>query len=194
MIAIPRPVIAPGTALACSSLYGAARRTAASKNARNSGPIGCWDSVLSTPTESASSPENWRVTNVIASSWSWAIACRPRPKRGRVEDAEAGTLFRDEIGELPLALQVKLLQVIEEKTFTRVGGNQAITVDVRIVTATNRDLDAMVGERQFREDLFYRLNVFPIRLPPLRERPGDIAPLVAHFMAGRGVPRGKGSA
>ena len=114
-----------------------------------------------------------------------------RQKSGRFEDADKGTLFLDEIGELPLALQVKLLQVIEEKTFTRVGGNHPITVDVRIVAATNRDLDAMVGERQFREDLFFRLNVFPIRLPPLRERPGDIAPLVAHFLAGRGVTRDK---
>jgi len=117
-----------------------------------------------------------------------------RQKSGRFEDADGGTLFLDEIGELPLALQVKLLQVIEEKTFTRVGGNQPITVDVRIVAATNRDLDAMVAERQFREDLFFRLNVFPIRLPPLRERPADIAPLVAHFLAGRGVTRDKVSA
>jgi DNA-binding NtrC family response regulator len=114
-----------------------------------------------------------------------------RQKSGRFEDADAGTLFLDEIGEVPLSLQVKLLQVIEEKTFTRVGGNRPITVDVRIVAATNRDLDAMVGERQFREDLFFRLNVFPIRLPPLRERPGDIVPLVAHFLAGRGVTRDK---
>jgi two-component system response regulator HydG len=117
-----------------------------------------------------------------------------RQKSGRFEDADSGTLFLDEIGEVPLSLQVKLLQVIEEKTFTRVGGNHPITVDVRIITATNRDLDAMVGERQFREDLFFRLNVFPIRLPPLRERPGDIAPLVAHLMASRGVTGEKVSA
>jgi transcriptional regulator with GAF, ATPase, and Fis domain len=88
-----------------------------------------------------------------------------------------------------VSLQVKLLQVIEEKTFTRVGGNQPITVDVRIIAATNRDLDEMVASRQFREDLFFRLNVFPIRLPSLRERPGDIAPLVGHFMVGRGAAR-----
>jgi DNA-binding NtrC family response regulator len=110
-----------------------------------------------------------------------------RQKRGRFEDADGGTLFLDEIGELPVALQVKLLQVIEEKTFTRVGGNQPITVDVRIVAATNRDLEEMARARQFREDLFFRLNVFPIRLPALRERPGDIAALVAHFMVSRGA-------
>ena len=114
-----------------------------------------------------------------------------RQKRGRFEDADGGTLFLDEIGELPVSLQVKLLQVIEEKTFTRVGGNQPLTVDVRIVAATNRDLDAMVAARQFREDLFFRLNVFPIRLPALRERPGDVASLVGHILSGRGVSREK---
>jgi DNA-binding NtrC family response regulator len=114
-----------------------------------------------------------------------------RQKPGRFEDADQGTIFLDEIGELPMPLQVKLLQVIEEKTFTRVGGNQPLTVDVRVVAATNRDLDAMVKERQFREDLFFRLNVFPIRLPPLRERPADIAPLVAFFMKNQGVGEDK---
>ena len=114
-----------------------------------------------------------------------------RQKDGRFEDAGGGTLLLDEVGELPVGLQVKLLQVIEEKTFTRVGGNQPLTVDVRIIAATNRDLDAMVAARQFREDLFFRLNVFPIRLPPLRERPGDIAPLVAHFMESHGAAREK---
>ncbi len=110
-----------------------------------------------------------------------------RQKPGRFEDADGGTLFLDEVGELPVALQVKLLQVIEEKTFTRVGGNRPLTVDVRILAATNRDLEEMAATRQFREDLFFRLNVFPIRLPGLRERPGDIAPLVAHFLTGRGA-------
>ena len=110
-----------------------------------------------------------------------------RQKRGRFEDADHGTLFLDEIGELPLALQVKLLQVIEEKTFLRVGGNQPVTVDVRIIAATNRDLEAMVRERQFREDLFFRLNVFPISLPPLRDRPGDVAALVRFFFERHGA-------
>ena len=110
-----------------------------------------------------------------------------RQKPGRFEDAEHGTLFLDEIGELPLLLQVKLLQVIEEKTFMRVGGNQPVTVDVRILAATNRDLEEMVRARQFREDLFFRLNVFPIRLPSLRERAADIPALVEHVMRRHGA-------
>ena len=114
-----------------------------------------------------------------------------RQKPGRFEDAAKGTLFLDEIGELPLLLQVKLLQVIEEKTFHRVGGNQPLTVDVRILAATNRDLEAMVRERQFREDLFFRLNVFPITLPPLRERPGDVRPLAEYFLRRHGAPADK---
>src|SRR5206468_4429794 len=114
-----------------------------------------------------------------------------RQKPGRFEDAHTGTLFLDEIGELPPPLQVKLLQVIEEKTFTRVGGNQPITVDVRIVAATNRPLEEMVETRQFREDLFFRLNVFPIRLPPLRERPEDLPGLIEHFMRLRGASSDK---
>ncbi len=110
-----------------------------------------------------------------------------RQKPGRFEDADGGTIFLDEIGELPLALQVKLLQVIEEKTFTRVGGNRPVTADVRVIAATHRDLETMTRERQFREDLFFRLNVFPIALPPLRERPGDVAGLVAFFLRRHGA-------
>jgi len=114
-----------------------------------------------------------------------------RQKRGRFEDADHGTLFLDEIGELPVALQSKLLQVIEEKTFTRVGGNQPVTVDVRILAATNRDLEAMTRERTFRDDLFYRLNVFPIVLPPLRDRPGDVLPLAHQILARHGATADK---
>jgi DNA-binding NtrC family response regulator len=114
-----------------------------------------------------------------------------RQKSGRFEDAHEGTLFLDEIGELPMALQVKLLQVIEEKTFTRVGGNQPITVNVRIVAATNRALEDMVAARQFREDLFFRLNVFPITLPPLRERMSDVPGLVEFFMRRHGASAAK---
>ena len=110
-----------------------------------------------------------------------------RQKHGRFEDAHRGTIFLDEIGELPPSLQVKLLQVIEEKTFMRVGGNQPVTVDVRILAATNRDLETMIPERQFREDLFFRLNVFPLKLPALRERPGDVPALVAHVLRSHGV-------
>jgi len=114
-----------------------------------------------------------------------------RQKPGRFEDAEGGTLFLDEIGEMPFALQVKLLQAIEEKTFTRVGGNRPVTVDVRIVAATNRPLEEMVKARTFREDLFFRLNVFPIVLPPLRDRPGDIPLLAAHVLRRHGAPGDK---
>jgi len=110
-----------------------------------------------------------------------------RQKPGRFEDANHGTLFLDEIGELPLLLQVKLLQVIEEKTFMRVGGNVPVTVDVRILAATNRELEEMVRAKQFREDLFFRLNVFPIRLPSLRERAADVPALVEHIMRRHGA-------
>jgi two-component system NtrC family response regulator len=114
-----------------------------------------------------------------------------RQKRGRCEDAASGTLFLDEIAEIPLPLQVKLLQLIEEKTFVRVGGNQPVTVDVRIIAATHRALEEMTRERQFREDLFFRLNVFPITLPPLRERSGDVARLAAFFLARQGASADK---
>jgi two-component system NtrC family response regulator len=114
-----------------------------------------------------------------------------KQKPGRFEDAHGGTLFLDEIGEMPLALQVKLLQAIEEKTFHRVGGNKPITVDVRILTATNRPLEDMVRARTFREDLFFRLNVFPIALPPLRDRPGDVPRLVEHVLRRHGAPADK---
>jgi len=110
-----------------------------------------------------------------------------RQKPGRFEDAHHGTIFLDEIGELPLGLQVKLLQVIEEKTFTRVGGNAPLKVDVRIIAATNRDLSEMAHARQFREDLFFRLNVFPVRLPPLRERASDIPQLVEFILRRHGA-------
>src|SRR6202051_2205073 len=100
---------------------------------------------------------------------------------GRFERANKGTLFLDEIGDLPLELQPKLLRVIQEKQFERLGGAATIRTDVRVICATHRDLSAMIEERQFRTDLFYRLSVFPIELSPLRERPEDIQLLVHHF-------------
>src|SRR5882724_7369685 len=101
---------------------------------------------------------------------------------GRVQLAHQGTLFLDEIGDLPLELQPKLLRVLQEQEFERLGGDRTIRVDVRFVAATNQDLSRMVQERRFRADLFYRLNVFPIMLQPLRERLEDIPLLVRHFV------------
>jgi PAS domain S-box-containing protein len=107
---------------------------------------------------------------------------RREGKPGTLELAHEGTLFLDEIGDMPLALQVKLLQVLQDRTLTRVGGTKPIKVDFRLIAATNRDLRAMVREKAFREDLFYRLNVVPIGIPPLRERAEDIIPLAHHCL------------
>ncbi|HDI00318.1 MAG TPA: sigma-54-dependent Fis family transcriptional regulator [Firmicutes bacterium] len=117
-----------------------------------------------------------------------------RRKKGKFELANTGTIFLDEVGDIPPAIQVKLLRVLQEKEIERVGGEGPIKVDVRIVAATNRDLPKMVEEGKFREDLFYRLHVIPIYLPPLRERKEDIPELVRHFLRkkcaqlGRKVP------
>jgi transcriptional regulator with GAF, ATPase, and Fis domain len=110
-------------------------------------------------------------------SFTGAMATR----LGWFERADGGTLFLDEIGELPPDAQVRLLRILQDGTFERVGGQKPLTVDVRIVAATHRDLERMVGEGRFREDLWYRIGIFPIRLPPLRERPEDIPTLAAHF-------------
>jgi DNA-binding NtrC family response regulator len=105
-----------------------------------------------------------------------------RDRDGLLAAAHTGTLFLDEIGELPLPLQAKLLRVLQSQEFRRIGDDQDRRVDVRIITATNRDLEQLVAGGGFRQDLFYRINVFPMRLPPLRERPEDIALLVRHFI------------
>jgi DNA-binding NtrC family response regulator len=104
-------------------------------------------------------------------------------KRGKFEAADGGTIFLDEIGELPLSLQPKLLRVLQEHTFERVGGTASIHADVRVIAATNRSLEDDVEQKTFRADLFYRLNAFAIRLPPLRERQSDILPLAEYFLA-----------
>ncbi len=104
-------------------------------------------------------------------------------RKGRFEMAGGGTLFLDEVGDIPLSIQVKLLRVLQDKCFERVGGNRLISVDVRVIAATHRDLETMVRIAAFREDLYYRLNVVPVSLPPLRERDGDIPLLIEHFLS-----------
>jgi transcriptional regulator with GAF, ATPase, and Fis domain len=111
-------------------------------------------------------------------------------RKGWFERADGGTLFLDEIAELPLEAQVRLLRVLQDGSLERVGGHQAITVDVRIVAATHRNLETMVAEGRFREDLWYRISIFPIRLPALRERPQDIPALVGHFAHRAGLRLG----
>jgi Nif-specific regulatory protein len=111
-------------------------------------------------------------------AFTGAVSSKP----GRFELADGGTLFLDEIGEIPVEMQVKLLRAIQESEFERVGGLKTIKVDVRLITATNRDLEQEVGRGNFREDLFYRLNVVPLQIPPLRRRQGDIPMLVQHII------------
>ena len=103
-------------------------------------------------------------------------------RAGRFELADGGTLFLDEVGDVPTDVQVKLLRVLQEREFERVGGVDTVKVDVRVISATHRDLETLINEGKFREDLYYRLNVFPITLPPLRDRPADIPQLVEHFI------------
>jgi formate hydrogenlyase transcriptional activator len=103
-------------------------------------------------------------------------------KLGRLELADRGTLFLDEVGEIPLSLQPKLLRVLQDLEFERLGGTQTLKVNFRLLAATNRDLLRSVKAREFRSDLYYRLNVFPILIPPLRERREDIRPLIEHFV------------
>ncbi|PHN03454.1 DNA-binding response regulator [Flavilitoribacter nigricans DSM 23189 = NBRC 102662] len=112
-------------------------------------------------------------------------------RQGRFELADGGTIFLDEIGELPLDIQAKLLRVLQEGEFERVGGNVTLTVNVRIIAATNRKLKQMVGQKKFREDLYYRLNVFPIENIPLRERTEDIPLLTQHFLKKFSLKTGK---
>lgn len=119
-------------------------------------------------------------------SFTGAVASR----QGWFERADGGTLFLDEVGELPLEAQVRLLRILQDGTFERVGGQKVLTVDVRIVAATHRDLHEMVGRGTFREDLWYRLGVFPIWLPPLRDRPEDIPSLATHFARRAGARLG----
>jgi PAS domain S-box-containing protein len=105
-----------------------------------------------------------------------------RDRRGRFEEAHGGTIFLDEIGDLPVSVQTKLLRVLQEKIIEKVGDNRPVKIDVRIIAATNKDIQSLINTGKFREDLFYRINVIPIRVPPLREKKTDIPLLVEHFM------------
>ncbi len=127
-------------------------------------------------------PENLLETELFGYESGAFTGSNKAGKAGLFEVAHEGTLFLDEVGELPLNLQVKLLRVIQDKEIKRVGGNKFRTVDVRLIAATNRDVEAMVQAGTFREDLFYRLNVIPLHIPPLRERPEDVVALIRHFL------------
>jgi DNA-binding NtrC family response regulator len=129
----------------------------------------------------AAIPENLLETELFGYE-KGAFTGAANRKPGRFELAHRGTLFLDEIGDLPLALQAKILRALEERRFERVGGTISLQVDVRVVAATNRNLKSAVGARQFREDLYFRLSVFPIDIPPLRSRTGDIQILAHHFV------------
>nr|WP_240986927.1 sigma 54-interacting transcriptional regulator [Acididesulfobacillus acetoxydans] len=128
-------------------------------------------------------PENLMESELFGYEAGAFTGAKKDGKKGLLETAEGGTVFLDEITELPLKLQVKLLDVIQAKKVTRVGGNHPVEVNVRIITATNRDIKKLVKENRFREDLYYRLNVVPLVVPPLRQRREDIPPLVEYFLA-----------
>ncbi|TGE33735.1 sigma-54-dependent Fis family transcriptional regulator [Desulfosporosinus sp. Sb-LF] len=127
-------------------------------------------------------PENLLESELFGYDGGAFTGAKKEGKSGYIELASGGTLFLDEIGEMPLNLQVKMLRFLQNKEIIRVGGSSFINVDVRIVAATNRDLLEMLQQKQFREDLYYRLNVVPVHVPPLRDRKDDIPPLVAHFV------------
>jgi transcriptional regulator with PAS, ATPase and Fis domain len=134
------------------------------------------------PLNCAAIPENLLESELFGHERG-AFTGAAQARRGKFELAQGGTIFLDEIGEMPHLLQAKLLRVLQERTFERLGGSIQIKADVRVIAASNRDLATEVAEKRFREDLFYRLNVFPITLPPLRERVDAIPALVRHFCA-----------
>ncbi|MBI3989032.1 MAG: sigma-54-dependent Fis family transcriptional regulator, partial [candidate division NC10 bacterium] len=142
------------------------------------------------PVDCASLPEPLLESELFGhekGAFTGAVASRP----GLFEFANGGTIFLDEVGDLSMNLQAKLLRVLQERQIRRVGGNRFIDVDVRVLSATNRDLQAIVGKGEFREDLYYRLNVIAIPLPPLRERRGDIPLLAQHYVKKYSTSTGK---
>lgn len=128
-------------------------------------------------------PENLVESELFGYEKGSFTGARQEGKMGLLEVADQGTIFLDEVGELPLEIQVKLLRALETRTVTRVGGSRPIPIDIRVLSATNRDLMEMVKEHRFREDLYYRLRVVPIHIPTLRERTDDIIPLTKMFLA-----------
>ncbi len=142
------------------------------------------------PLNCAAVPENLLESELFGHE-KGAFTGAVQARQGKFELARGGTIFLDEIGEMPHSLQAKLLRVIQERTFERVGGNREIKADVRIIAATNRNLQQEVSERRFREDLYYRLNVFPILLPPLRDRADAVPVLVDYFISRFSVRVGK---
>src|SRR5690606_27958627 len=116
-----------------------------------------------------------------------------RMKKGRFELADKGTIFLDEIGDVPLNVQVKLLRVLQEQKIERVGGTETLDIDVRIIVATHQDLEEKIKDGSFREDLYYRMNIVSVKIPPLRERKEDILPLLEHFISKYSKENNKGS-
>lgn len=144
------------------------------RSSRNSGPliqINC-----------GAIPESLIESELFGYDGGAFTGAKKEGKKGLIEEAHGGTLFLDEIGEMPLSLQVKLLKTLQERVIYRVGGTKNVEVDIRIIAATNKDIETLVEEGKFREDLFYRLNVIPIHIPPLRTRPEDISYLIDYFL------------
>jgi transcriptional regulator with PAS, ATPase and Fis domain len=136
---------------------------------------------LMVPVNCGAIPENLLESELfghVKGAFTGALTSRP----GRFEVASSGTIFLDEIGDMSPSLQVKILRVLQERKFEPVGSTKTVEVDVRVIAATHKDLDIAVNQKTFREDLFYRLNVIPIRIPPLRDRRSDISPLIHHFL------------
>lgn len=202
----PVPTDGPvGSSVRMQALLALARRVAASNSAvLLRGESGTGKEVLARVLHEASPRANKPFIKVHCAALSpglleselfghvkGAFTNAIRDKVGRFEAADGGTLFLDEIGDISLEVQTKLLRVLEEMTFERVGSSEPVQVDVRLIAATHRDLEAMIRDGRFREDLFFRLNVISITLPPLRERREDIPELVAHFLALYGAKTGK---